>query len=143
MKQNPLRIELIERSLNYTDREGQLSDNYSNLFTGNCTKFEIQVLRKMEKEDLVWFEDIETARDCDRGPDDLVVYLTEDCINDYFDWRETFPKTEEKVVEKPVDKLSQVMEIANIKSDIDKLTADYELKLKEMMDLLNEKLQQI
>ncbi len=143
MKEETLRIELIERSLNYTDREGQLSDNYSNLFTGNCTKHEMTVLRQMEKEDLVWFEDIETARECDRGPDDLVVYLTEECINEYFDWREAFPKTEEKVVEKPVDKLSQVMEIANLKSDIDKLTADYDLKLKEMMDLLNEKLQQI
>ena len=137
MKLTKSEIALVEASLNYTDREGQLSDNYSNLYTSCCNPSEIKILSQMGKEGLVWFEDEETARDCGRGADDLVVYLTPKCINEYFDWKEAEAKDQE------IDKLTKVMEIANLKSDIDKLTADYDLKLKETMDLLNEKLKEI
>ena len=137
MKLTKSEIALVEASLNYTDREGQLSDNYSNLFTGGLNRPEMETLRAMAAKDLIWYEDEETARDCDRGADDLVVYLTPKCINEYFDWKEAEAKDQE------IDKLTKVMEIANLKSDIDKLTADYDLKLKETMDLLNEKLKEI
>jgi len=136
MKLTKSEIALVEASLNYTDREGQLSDNYSNLYTSCCNPSEIKILRQMGKEGLVWFEDEETALDWVLGVDDLVVYLTPKCINAYFDWKEA-----KKAKEQETDKLTKVMEIAKLKSDIDKLTTDYDLKLKEMMDLLNEKLQ--
>lgn len=126
-------IEIFEMAMSYDYREGQLSENHSNLYTNMLDMSHAIPFGQLIYNHFVSIEEEEIAAMDDRSSDELVIHLSEHFINMYFDWKESQVQ--------PVDKLSKILYVSDLKSDIDKLTAGCELKLQKMMDLLNKKLE--
>ena len=62
-------------------------------------------------------EDVASARDCSRGPDDLVVELSQEVIEIYFDQKESENKS----------KLEKVMKIAELQKIMESNKKEFEI----------------
>ena len=120
--------------------KGQLSDNYSNLFTGDDllqeTKYKL-VLKKMINLDLVGLEDVESAIESDKTSDDLVVYMNDDVIRAYFKQiAET--KEEEEEEEEEETLIQKVERLVALNSKYSAMQIEYDALQVEINKLKNE-----